>query len=368
MNSEENEMELMNILVIGKDMQYCKALSESLSELCKEMMVTLCDQNSMTLQNLDNHALLVLEGNIAFEKLQLTNHCVLLVENEKEEIIDIENIIFCLYKYKNVKELIRNLFTIYNALTGKSVTTISDNNCKLVSVFSGYGGSGKTSISLGVAQEFARFRDKKIIYINYEECDGLWNYMDFQNENKYDSIGNYLYYLNKGKELDLKAFLKEDAYGISYFIPSMGRNQLKGLSTDDLCKFANKLIEKNQFDYIIFDCQTCLDESTLWLLKNSCSIVYLAENHQDSNSTSFTAKDLGIIKFIESKFNSNITEKLINVYNKNQAVDAEIKREEAIIIGMDSSSFQKQNGIIKINIEREFGEGIKLIVDRIENN
>lgn len=370
-------MNLINILLIGKDMQYCKALSESLAELSKEMMITLCDQSAITLLNSDNHTLLLVEGNLSVEKLQGNlgvkklqgnDNCILLVESKQEEIIDIENKIFCLYKYENVKEIIRMLFTIYNSLTGKSVTTIGDNNSKIISVFSGYGGSGKTSISLGLAQEFVRFRGKKVLYINYEECEGTWNYMDFQSENKYDSIGNYLYYLNKGIEIDLKAFLKQDVYGVSYFKPSLGRNQLKGLCTEDLCKFTNKLIATNQFEYIIFDCHICLDESTLWLLKNSCWIVYLAENTHNANFDSCAIKDIGIIKYIESKFNGSIAEKLIKVYNKVQVEDIETNIEEFVIIGMDPGSFQIQNELIKINIEREFGEGIKSIADRIEDD
>lgn len=360
-------MELINILLIGKDRQYCKALSESLSELSKEIMITFCDYSNVALLNSDQHLLLLIEGNIECEQLQ-RNNCVILVESKQEEIIDIENKIFCLYKYQNIKEFIRMLFIIYNTLTGKMVTTISDNNCKLVSVLSGYGGSGKTSISLGLAQEFVRFREKKTLYINYEECDGTWNYFDLQDDNKYDSIGNYLYYFNKEREVDLKAFLRQDVYGVSYFKPSSGRNQLKGLSADELCKFTNKLIETNQFEYIIFDCHLCLDENTLWLLKNSCDIVYLAENSKNSKLNSYTTKDFGIINYIENRINSSIMEKFIKVYNKDQDLDIQIREEEIIVIGMDPSSFQIQDNIIKINIEREFGKGIKSIADRIENN
>ena len=361
-------MEIINILLIGNDMEYCKALCKSISELSEEIMITLCDKRNIDLLNSDNHSLLLIEGEKEGKNLQVNDNRVLLVESKKEAYIDIENKIFYLYKYENVKELIRTLFIIYSAQTGKSVATFSDNNCKLVSVFSSYGGGGKTSISLGLAQEFVRFRGKKILYINYEECDGTWNYMDFQSENKYDSIGNYLYYLNKGRELDLKAFLKEDVYGVSYFKPSLGRNQLKGLCTDDLCKFTNRLIETNQFEYIIFDCHTCLDDSTLWLLKNSCRIVYLAENIHNLNADSLNFKDIGVMKFIENKFNSSIKEKLIKVYNMNQNMDTETKNEETVVIEMDPDSFQILNGIIKINIERGFGEGIKSIADRIENN
>jgi len=361
-------MELINILFIGNDMEYCKALSKSISELSKEIMITLRDKRNIALLNSESYSLLLIEGEKEGENLQVNDNRIMLVESKKEEYIDIENKIFHLYKYENVKELIRTLFIIYSAQTGKSVATISDNNCKLVSVFSSYGGGGKTSISLGLAQEFVRFRGKKILYINYEECDGTLNYMDFQSEDKYDSIGNYLYYLNKGRELDLKAFLKEDLYGVSYFKPSLGRNQLKGICTDDLCKFTNKLIETNQFEYIIFDCQTCLDDSTLWLLKNSCRIVFLAENIKNINTYCLNSKDNGVMKFIENKFKASINEKLIKVYNMNQDMDTEIKDEGAVVIDMDPDSFQIMNGIVKINIERGFGVGIKTIADRIENN
>src|SRR5665648_772394 len=316
-------------------------------------MITLYDKKNFTLLNIDNPSLVLIEEENDCVKIQGKDYHILLVESKKEACIDIENKIFRLYKYENVKELIRSLFIIYNALTGKSIATISDNNCKLISVFSCCGGGGKTSISLGLAQEFVRFRGKHTLYINYEECDGTWNYMDFQREKKYDSIGNYLYYLNKGRDLDLNAFLKEDEYGVFYFKPSMGRNQLKGLCADDLCLFCNKLIETNMFEYIIFDCHASLDDSTLWLLKNSCRIVYLVENIQNPVNFTATQRDIGAIEYMENRFCCNLGEKLIKVYNTNQStltnLNTDLKNEVAI------------------NIERGFGEGIKSIANKIEN-
>jgi MinD-like ATPase involved in chromosome partitioning or flagellar assembly len=282
--------------------------------------------------------------------------------------MDIENKIFCLYKYENVKKIIRSLFIIYNVLTGKSVTAISDNNCKLIAVTSSYGGGGKTSISLGLAQEFVRFRGKKTLYVNYEDCDGTWNYMDFQIEKKDDSIGSYLYYLNKGRNLDVSAFLKEDEYGVFYFKPSLGRNQLKGLCADDLCLFCNRLIETNMFEYIIFDCHACLDDSTLWLLKNSFRIIYLAEKIRDSDTIDYTQRDTGAIEYIENKFCCGLGEKLIKVYNKNNSMETEFENVETVNIETDVNSFQTTKGIRKINIERGFGEGVKLIANKIENS
>ena len=368
-------MDIINILLIGSDMEYCKALSESISELSKEIMITLYDKKNFTLLNIDNPSLVLIEEENDCMKIQGKDYPVLLVESNKEACIDIENKIFCLYKYENVKELIRSLFIIYNALTGKSITTISDNNCKLVSVFSCCGGGGKTSLSLGLAQEFVRFRGKKTLYMNYEECDGTWNYMDFQREKKHDSIGSYLYYLNKGRDLDLNAFLKEDEYGVFYFKPSFGRNQLKMLCAADLCLFCNKLIETNMFDYIIFDCHACLDDSTLWLLKNSCRIVYLVENIQNTVNFTATQRDIGAIDYIENRFCCSLDEKLIKVYNRNQSrvtdrntdLNITLKNEAAINIETDSDSFQIVKGIRKINIERGFGEGIKSIANKIEN-
>src|SRR5665647_1852400 len=370
-NFKETAMEIINILLIGSDMEYCKALSESISELSKEIMITLCDKRNITLLNTDNPSLVLIEEEIDCMKIQEKDCPILLVESNKEACIDIENKIFCLYKYENVKELIRSLFIIYNALTGKSVTTISDNNCKLVSVFSCCGGGGKTSISLGLAQEFVRFRGKKTLYINYEECDGTWNYMDFQREKKYDSIGSYLYYLNKGRDLDLNAFLKEDEYGVFYFKPSLGRNQLKGLCADDLCLFCNKLIETNMFEYIIFDCHACLDDSTLWLLKNSYRIVYLVENIQNPVNLIVTQRDIGAIEYMENRFCCSLGEKLIKVCNMYQSIvtdlNTDLKNEEGINIETDYDSFQIVKNIRKISIERGFGEGIKSIANKIEN-
>jgi cellulose biosynthesis protein BcsQ len=361
-------MEIINVLLVGKDMEYCKALTESITKLSNEIMISLCDAKDISMIDMDKQQLILLEGEKIGEEFFDDKKFVLMVESKNEACLNIENKVFRLYKYENVKELVRIIYIIFNAITEKSIITISDNNCKLISVFSSFGGSGKTSVSLGLAQELVRFRGKKTLYINYEECDGTWNYFDFQSENIFDSIGNYLYYLNKGKPFDANVFLKEDEYGVNYFKPNLGRNQLRELLQKDLLLFINNLKETNLFDYIIFDCLACLDDSTLWLLKNSSNIIYLAECLKDFNNGSLSRRDTGVLEYLENKFNSSFKEKLITVYNKYQFMELNIINEIAACIETDFDSFQTVKGINKINIERGFGEGIKSIADKIENS
>lgn len=358
-------MEIIHVLFIGRDMEYCKALSDSIAQLSKEIIITLYEKGKEKNVTDKGFQLVLIDGikaEFATEEVPL----IFLVENKNEVIQSLEKKYFSLYKYENVKQLIRDILLVFNATTGKNVALIRDNGCKVFSVFSCYGGSGKTCISLGLAQELVRFRGKKPLYINYEEWDGSCNYLGLNSENKMNTLGNYLYYINRRREVEIKAFVQEDEYGVSYFSPALGRNQMKALKVEEFSDFINKLILTKQFAYIIVDCQASFDENTQWLLRNSFKIIYIVEKNRGVSSGGLSLRDEGVLEYLKNINHCDIADKIIKVANGNSEMDENKGCGDLMFMDMDPASFSPLNGRIKISIERGFGEGIKKLADKIE--
>lgn len=361
-------MEIINILLTGRDMAFCKALSESISQLSKEIMITVTDRENREQLERDHFLLFLVEGEKVPEPEKRTRDSVFLVENKSEALKDAKNKIFNLYKYENVKEMIQEIYLAFNLITGKSIVAIQKDGCRIISIFSIFGGSGKTAVSMGLGQEFARFRGKKTLYINFEEWDGPGDQLDVGNHHDCHSIGDYLYYINKERETELYAFLNQDEYGVFFFHPTEGRNQLKGLNAEELGDFIKQLTDTSRFDYILFDCHNCLDDTTLWLLDNSFQIVYLVENIPLTENSALGSRDEQVIAYMGNKLNCNLGGKIIKVLNGIRDGDDNWRDKEVIIIDWDPASFRVSKGIKKINIERGFGQGIKAVADRIEND
>lgn len=361
-------MEIITILLKGKDMDYCKALTRSISQLSRELLITIAAQADQNGTDFENYDLIVYEGCVQNEFLLKRPGSILLAEDRKDQCKHQEAGFFTLYKYGNVKELIKDILLIFNLVTGKKVTILSDNNCKIVSVYSGFGGAGKTSLSIGLAQEFGRFRDKNTLYVNFEEWDHTEKYFEVQSENRLNSIGDYLYYSSRGRKVNLDSFLGKDGYGTHYFKPVAGRNQLKTLTGEEFSDFINNLIEAEWLEYIIFDCSNCLDENTLWLLKNSYTIVYIFDNRYAADSRVSVENVDPVIQYLKEKTTPGILERMINVANGKEADEIELENQETIFMESDPGSFQSTNGKIQINIERGFGQGIRKLADKIENH
>jgi len=360
-------MEIIQLLLTGKDQNYCRALSRSISLLSRDMLITF--SGGEMAQNLvkGKYELCIFEGE-PFENVhEDLRGVVLLVENKEEERSDLEKSLFYIYKYKNVKEIIKEILLAYNLFTGKRVMTLNDNNCRMVSVYSGAGGLGKTSIAIGLAQEFSRFRQKKVLYINYEEWDNTGEYFGFEKEDQPNSVSDYLYYLSRGKQVNLESFLVVDEFGICFFKPVTGRNLLKNLNKEDLCNFFNQIIGAESIDYVIIDCNNCLDENTLWLLKNANHVVYLSDDGFPVKARNSSNKDEFVIRFLEEKIN-DISQRIIKVSNMNEDYESRQDGNGTIYVQRDPASFHFENGRIKISVERGFGQGIRAIADQVEKH
>lgn len=355
----------MNILLIGKDLDYCRAFSKSVSRISREVSITLVDGNDAECLEKQAYDLILWEGLERTKEEKADAFHINLVKHKDNLLWDLENHQYQVCKFDNIKSILKSLHMIYCMKSGEVAPAFDNGKSQLICVFSQKGGMGKTAVSLGLAQEFAQFREKKVLYLNYEEWNTTTDYFPFQDVPFMNNLDYYLYCLQRKKPYHAEAFLSQFLKDLYSFHPSGGRNQLRLLNSEELNQFLSKTMETLPMDYIFVDCPNSLDEAMLWMLKNADGLVYITETDMQNDMDIRENRGEKIISYIEEKTNRVIGEKLIRVLNQYK-MDEVDDFDEHITIPWDPGSFSAEDGKCKIRSDLSFGMGIGKLADAIE--
>ncbi|MHC1722556.1 MAG: hypothetical protein AB9836_05040 [Aminipila sp.] len=355
-------MEIITILLVADDLEYAKAMSACVSELNKAIFFTIIsNEDFKTYEKTNDFDLILVDNQIVCNE----ENYVTLTE-KKTEIGQFE-LKQTLYRYDTAEGFSEKLIILYCIKTGNKVISPIKKKGKMILFCSAVGGTGKTSIALALAQELIRFHGKKVLYINYEELESTDRYFKAQEEK---TVSNYLYYLETNKDFSglIDHFTITDEYGIKTFSASKGRNQLKLLNIEELCKFINVIKNADQFDFIFIDGDTSLNEETLWLISVCQKVCKVDKWASDIKQVNFD-------NYIEHIFGKQVFDKIINVVNYfiPQEDDCPEKTFEKVYIDYDKDSFfthknQENRFYTTINIERDFGSGIRQLSTKLTIN
>lgn len=359
-------MEIINVLLITSDMDYARAFTKALSEDNSSFIFTILNgEEPETTQDLKKFDLILSD-----KTLQNHNEYILLREKRGENFEELQDV-KALYKYDTAENISKELTLIYTVKTGHKFLTPLLKKSKIILFCSAEGGTGKTSVALGLAQDLTRFHGKKVLYINYEDIESTSKYFEVQEEK---SITNFLYYLAKGKKTNgiIDSFTVSDDYGVRTFSSSGGRNQLKLLTVEELSQFLNIIQENGDFDYIFIDNDPSLGEENIWLI-SACDKICKVDKWGNNTKEDCFKKYLGYL-LGDRIFDKMI--KIVNFFDKGQR--SEVENSDKIFIEYDEDSFsfnEKDHGeeectevMIAINIDRDFGFGIKQLSTKLTLN
>lgn len=356
-------MEIITILLVTDDFEYAKAMSACISEEIKAIFFTIISSEDFkNYEKINEFDLILLDyliDNIEHNYISLAEKKAQIEQFEQKQT---------LYRYDTAENLSKKLTILYCMKTGSKFISPMKKTGKIILFCSAAGGTGKTSIALALAQELTRFHGKKVLYINYEELESTDRYFKIQEEK---TVSNYLYYLETNKDFSglIDNFTVTDEYGIETFSASKGRNQLKLLNIEELCKFINIIQTAAQFDFILIDGDTSLSEETLWLISVCNKICKVDKWGSDIKQANFD-------NYIEHIFGKQILDKIINVVNyyMHQEDDACLEQASGkVYIDYDEDSFFTHKNAenmfyTTINIERDFGSGIKQLSTKLTIN
>lgn len=348
-------MEIISILLICDDLDYAYTFAKCVAAKNNRLLFTVITRVQFEKEsNLEKYDLLLLDG----ESQASQKPFIWLVE-KRIPLSTSEGQQHYLYKYENASYFEAQILFYYGLITGRKAMHVAKEGTKILTFHGSRGGTGKTSIALGLAQELRRFHDKSVIYINYEEIETTDSYFSCSEGDK--TISDYLYYLNSNESVCsyVSSFTVKDEYGVEAFAPSEGRNELKLLKIEELSIFLKVLLDGGGYDFIIFDCDISLNKECMWILSIS-DLIFNVEKYQNAMQQN------KLEKYLSFHFGKCILEKIITVINFYDAT-AEVQEEEKegrIFIDYDPISFKTQelggnSRGRKINIDKDFGLGIK---------
>ena len=307
---------------------------------------------------------------------------------------DVESMVFVLYKFSAVQDLVADILLYYSLLCGKKMFSPPNENMKMIAFCSAKGGAGKTTVALGVGQALRRYYSKSVLYLNFEEVESTLLYMK-KREGGLDLCA-YLYYFLKpgGKKPDLEAFLTSDKFGVKTFVPGASTNELLNLDDEKMIVFLNEIENSGAFDYVLIDMGESFSERAKNMLNVCNKIVVIStfdglEDLQEkryirclqsvigavaykSHNADANVEDGATVKVVDGN-NANVlggaigrlNKNIITVYNKITEPEEVAFDGTSIYIEFDSDSFERIGEVIEISIDRDFGRGIKELVKKI---
>ena len=130
---------------------------------------------------------------------------------------------------------------------------------------------------------------------------------------------------------------------------------------EEIADFFNHIAGIGLYDYIMVDAGGALNESTVWILENSEKVVLV------SDEAGGCVKERNYFEYL--KANAEIEDnRLLKIVNRQEPFvygneeDVEIYRENLIF--EDKKSFSCEDGVIRIDLDREFGAGLKEFAEK----
>lgn len=334
--------EFMKIIYFASDLKFAKRLITLLGKKDTRLIFEIKDYSEL----------------LNFKIEETTSYDLIITENSKKVMeagFDIDLELKGEDKLKTLEELYNMIISAYKKKKGIKSFNKYNGKAKIIYFCSSSGGSGKTSISIGLCQELVRFHDKKVLYLCFEPFESIEKY--FEVMDRKSNIDDYLYYLQREKQVDLYKFLIKDSFGVETFKPSYGKNPIYELTADDLMKTIAITSEAGEFDYIICDGYLALSDGEKALLENADKICAVGKmdssQFEEANPTDAR----------ESKMEEYLNEEL-NVSRENV-----IKITNFAPIGMSSSETQivvsYEENFSALNIDKDFGMGIKELSKQI---
>lgn len=222
---------------------------------------------------------------------------IFVLSEQMREDSQINNVIY-VYKYTSVRE-------IFSVVTGKctnilvGLSNAETEKSQIVLFYSGAGGAGKTTISMGISAYLAQ-NYKRVLYINAARLQ-LFQSMLSNPTPVFDTdIYTKMMDVNDGVYNEVKHIIRQE--GFSYIPPFKAALMALELDYTIFEKLALEAKQSGDYEYVIIDADTVLDEYKARLIDISDKVFIITRQDEMSiYATSMVVKNISGInrqKFI----------------------------------------------------------------------
>ena len=193
---------------------------------------------------------------------------VILSEGEQFQETDLEYPF--VYKYQSSDQLISEVMEYYAGTNPSTCLLTTTVKTKLIGVYSPVGRSGKTSFALALGEILAE--TKQVLYLNLEEYSGFEDLFDLH----YRTDITDLIYFARQKEGSLIYKLNsviQSFHSLQYIPPALFSADLRDVSGEEWLAFLKEIMTYCEYDVIILDIGSQVDE--LFQLLQKCEKIYM---------------------------------------------------------------------------------------------
>ena len=297
-----------------------------------------------------------------------------------------ENSRFRLFRYANAREIAAGVMYFCTCRLGMSLPYVEKGRVRLYGFVSPAGGTGCTSVALATAQELQRFHGRRVFYISMEQVSSAPDHMRSVSGGR--TVAEYLYHcLGRGRDMwktgdgVIGSFISRMSCGVETVTASEGRNPLPYLEREDIPGFMRSIVESGRYDTVIIDAGSGLAAQITDML-DLCDGICLIKDPERCGR-----REEIYIKHLKALIRPDLAESMITAENRRsperaderQKVldeiftddedDAENEEEEKeaadAVIDHDPSSFRKEDGLISISSDGDFGLGVKVLTEKL---
>lgn len=255
-----------------------------------------------------------------------------------------------LFKYTSIKE-------VFNEIIGKSADILNikakKNEPQIVLVYSACGGTGKTTVSLGISACLTK-NYKKVLYINASSLQSFQRMFDNQSPISATDVYKRLTNADESIYQDIKHVIRKEQF--CYLPPFKAALMSLGLSGSIYGKIALSAKKSGEYDFIIIDSESVFDEDRAKLL-NIADKVMVVTNQSSSavyatNILASNINGIGADKFVficnnfdKDKYNALISPSITLKFTINEYIGHFEHYDQ-----MRCDDFSKDNGIQKSTV------------------
>jgi len=346
-------MALIKLLILDDDEEYSSNLCTFLTHNHSETLLVNYYNNSFKIEEwikkIDPDIILISEKfyNQVYSSFK-GNIIILSSGTNSMDLSDVSSI----YKYKDANQIAGDIINIFTK-SRNIITKVKEKSVKTVAVYSAAGNAGKTSIALGIST-VCSYSGLSVFYINLEQFQSTS--ILFSSDVEY-SITDIIYY-SKEKDKNLASKIstmscKDVASNVHYFKETNNAFEINELFPSDIQFIIDTMKACGQYDLIVVDMGTQLNDSAISLFEIADEILYvLTEEEICLHKTRLFIDSINMLSD-QSYFINSFTQKFHYIVNKasNQALQFPNFLPEARIISKIpfDKNFTSVRNLIKIN-------------------
>lgn len=192
---------------------------------------------------------------------------VLLEENEPLQFSPAQQTLF---KYQPLDQLLSSIVSIYRSSFKKAAFQENEKSkTKVISVFSGSGGSGKTTFAINLSRQMAK-EHRKVFYLNLELSHSTPLFLSSSEPHQSSQILYYVKTHPEQAQSKIESLKKFDPQAkVDFFDFMVSPQEMTDLTGQETEILISAIAETNYYDALIIDLESSLNERIKAVLKKA---------------------------------------------------------------------------------------------------